>query len=315
MKFQIFKSSSLLTIPVLLLTLLGSPAASAQEHQGFASADEAVSALITALESDDLVRLGLLFGPGSEAVLSSGDAVADNTARKNFLASYKTKHSLVDEGDGFLVLQVGDDDWPLPIPLVERDGQWYLDGAAGVEELTFRRIGSNELGAIAVCRGFVDAQLEYAAQGHDGNEPGIFAAKLLSDPGQQNGLYWETAEDEPPSPAGPALAAAAEEGYRAAMGGKRTAYHGYYYRMLFAQGANAEGGAKEYFVDGVLAQGVALLAWPAGYRSSGVNSFMISHDGVVYEKDLGENTGENAESIQLFDPDDSWSIVEESPES
>ena len=231
------------------------------------------------------------------------------------MASYKTRHSLVDAGDGTLVLQVGDDEWPLPIPLVERDGQWYLDGAAGVEELTFRRIGGNELGAIAVCRGFVDAQLEYAAQGHDGNEPGIFAAKLLSDPGQHNGLYWESAEGESPSPAGPALAAAAEEGYRAALGGKRTAYHGYYYRMLFAQGANAEGGATEYFVDGYLTQGIALLAWPASYRSSGVKSFMINHDGVVYEKDLGENSGEIAESIRLFDPDDSWSIVEEAPES
>ena len=315
MNFKFFKCNLMLMVPVLLLVLLGASGAGAQEHRGFASADEAVTALIAALESDDLAQLGLLLGPGSEAVVSSGDAVADNTANENFVAAYKTRHSLVDAGDGALILQVGDDEWPLPIPLVERDGQWYLDGAAGVEELAFRRIGHNELGAIAVCRGFVDAQLEYAAQGHDGNEPGIFAAKLLSDPGQQNGLYWETAEGEPLSPAGPALAAAAEEGYRAAIGGKRTAYHGYYYRMLFAQGANAEGGTIEYFVDGYLTQGVALLAWPASYRSSGVKSFVINQDGLVYEKDLGDDTNAAADSIRVFDPDDSWSVVEDTPDS
>ena len=315
MNLKFFKCNSVLMVPVLLLVLLGASAVDAQEHRGFASADEAVTALIAALESDDLAQLGLLFGPGSEAVVSSGDSVADNTARENFVVSYKTQHSLVEEGDGTLILQVGDDDWPLPIPLVKRDAQWYFDGAAGVEELTYRRIGRNELGAIAVCRGFVDAQLEYAAQGHDGNEPGIFAAKLLSDPGQQNGLYWETAEGEPLSPAGPALAAAAEEGYRAAIGGKRTAYHGYYYRMLFAQGANAEGGAIEYFVDGYLTQGVALLAWPASYRSSGVKSFVINQDGLVYEKDLGDDTNAAADSIRVFDPDDSWSVVEDTPDS
>ncbi len=315
MNLKLFKCNSVLMVPMLLLVLLGASAADAQEHRGFASADEAVAALIAALESDDLAQLGLLFGPGSETAVSSGDPVADNTARENFVVSYKTQHALVEEGDGTLILQVGDDDWPLPIPLVKRDAQWYFDGAAGVEELTYRRIGRNELGAIAVCRGFVDAQLEYAAQGHDGNEPGIFAAKLLSDPGQQNGLYWKTTEGEPLSPAGPALAAAAEEGYRAAIGGKRTAYHGYYYRMLFAQGANAEGGAIEYFVDGYLTQGVALLAWPAGYRSSGVKSFLINQDGLVYEKDLGEDTNTVADSIQLFDPDDSWSVVEDMPGS
>ncbi len=191
----------------------------------------------------------------------------------------------------------------------QADGKWYVDGAAGADELIYRRIGRNELGAIAVCRGFVDAQIDYAAEGHDGNEPGIFAAKLRSDPGEHNGLYWPAAEGEPQSPIGEAVARAAAEGYRA-VAGKRKPYHGYYYRMLFAQGANANGGAAEYFQDGLLTGGVALLAWPANYEASGVMSFMINQEGVVYQKDLGEDTGTAVESIQDFDPDATWSVVE-----
>ena len=277
-------------------------AVSAQEHRGFASAEEAVTALVAVLESADRTALASILGPDSEGVVDSGDAVADAAAQEDFLERYKAKHALVADGDSGMILQVGENDWPLPIPLVVREGKWYFDGAAGVEEIAYRRIGRNELGAIAVCRGFVDAQIEYASQGHDGNEPGVYATKLLSDPGQQNGLYWPTAEGEPQSPAGPAVAEAAAEGYRATKG-KRTPYHGYYYRMLFAQGANADGGAMEYFVDGQLTQGVALLAWPADYGMSGVKSFMINHDGVVYEKDLGEETDATVESIELFDPD------------
>ena len=309
MKTLFTKGMSLRVAGAFLLVLLGASGASAQDQRAFASAEQAVSALVSALEKNDVAELGLLLGPGSEDILSSGDAVADASARADFLARYNAKHALVPEGDGAMVLQVGENDWPLPVPVVVRDGQWYLDGAAGAEEIVYRRIGRNELGAIAVCRGFVDAQLEYAAQGHDGNEPGLFAAKLLSEPGLQNGLYWPTAEGEPLSPAGPYVAEAAAEGYRAASGAGRRAYHGYYYRMLFAQGPNANGGAREYFVDGRLTQGVALIAWPADYGVSGVKSFMINHDGVVYEKDLGDDTGTVVESVQVFDPDSSWSIV------
>jgi hypothetical protein len=251
----------------------------------------------------------MLLGPGSEDIVSSGDEVADANARDDFLAQYKTRHSLEPEGADTMNLIVGDNDWPLPIPIVKVQGKWYLDGAAGADEIVYRRIGRNELGAIAVCRGFVDAQMEYAAMGHDGNKPGLFAAKLRSDPGTQNGLYWPTAEDEPPSPAGEAVARAAAEGYKAVTG-KRKPYHGYYYRMLFAQGDNASGGAKEYFVDGLLTQGVALLAWPADYETSGVMSFMVDDEGIVYQKDLGEDTATVAETIQVFDPDGSWAIVD-----
>jgi hypothetical protein len=294
----------------LLLLMLGAAPALAQEQQqqqrAFATAEQAVQALIVALEKDDVADLAVLLGPGSEEVLSSGDAVADQQGRLDFLALYQAQHKLQADGVGQMSLLVGEQDWPLPIPLVKRGEQWFLDGAAGADELIYRRVGRNELGAIAVCRGFVDAQFDYAAQGHDGNSPGLFASKLLSDAGQQNGLYWPTAAGAPLSPAGPRVAAASAEGYQVVSGGERKPYHGYYYRMLFAQGSHAQGGAVEYFVDGFLSQGVALLAWPADYGVSGVKSFLINLDGTVYQQDLGENTRQRVKAIDSFDPDSSW---------
>jgi len=305
---------SVRSLVVLLFAALCTAHASAQDPRAFASPEDAVTALITALEKNDVATLYMLLGPDSEGVVSSGDEVDDAIVREDFVALYKSKHSLEPEGDSTVNLLVGDSDWPLPIPIVKKGEKWYLDGAAGADEIVYRRIGRNELGAIAVCRGFVDAQMEYVVEGHDGNEPGIFAPKLRSDPGLHNGLYWPTAEGEPPSPAGEAVARAAAEGYKAVVG-KRKPYHGYYYRMLFAQGANANGGAKEYFEDGFLTHGVALLAWPADYATSGVMSFMVDEEGIVYQKDLGEDTASVAETIQEFDPDGSWSIVESQDDS
>jgi hypothetical protein len=294
---------------VALVLMLYANTAAAQQQTAFATADDAVAALIQALESNDAAMLGALLGPDSEDIFSSGDTVADANALADFLALYREGHALVAEGENAVVLQVGSNDWPLPVPIVKREGKWYLDGAAGVDEIVYRRIGRNELGAIAVCRGFVDAQMDYAAAGHDGNPPGLFAAKLRSDPGQQNGLFWPSAEGEPQSPVGPAVAKAAAEGYRSVTG-KRMPYHGYYYRMLFGQGPAANGGEAEYYVDGVLAQGVALLAWPAEYGVSGVMTFMVNHEGNAFQKDLGEETAIAADSIQVFDPDSTWSKVE-----
>lgn len=314
MKNLMGKGSGLPLILSALLLVLGAQLSRAQDHLSFATPEEAVSALIAALQSNDLVALGGLLGPGSEEIVSSGDEVADATGRADFVEDFQAKHKLVPEGEDTVILEVGENDWPLPIPIVKIDGKWKLDGAGGADELIYRRIGRNELGAIAVSRGFIDAQFEYAAEGHDGNEPGVFAAKLLSDPGQRNGLYWPTAEGEPPSPAGSSVARAAAEGYKAVTG-KRKPYHGYFYRFLFAQGENAQGGAAEYFVDGLLTQGIALLAWPADYGASGIMSFMINHDGVVYQKDFGEETPTEVEKIQVFDPDSSWSIVESDEDS
>jgi hypothetical protein len=309
MKTFLINSKACSHVLLGLLVSLGAFTVNAQTQTSFASAEEAVNALMVAIEKNDVPALGALLGSGSEDILSSGDEVADKTGRDSFLELYKAKHSLVAENDTTMILQVGENEWPLPIPVVKQDGKWLLDGAAGAEEIVYRRIGRNELGAIAFCNGFLDAQAEYASEGRDGNAPGIYATKLLSEPGKHDGLYWKTAEGEPASPAGDAVANATEEGYRAASGGSRTPYHGYYYRMLFAQGANAPGGALDYFAAGELTQGIALLAWPAEYGVSGVSSFMVSHDGVIYEKDLGENSSDEAEKIQKFDPDKTWTAV------
>ena len=176
----------------------------------------------------------------------------------------------------------------------------------GHEELVYRRIGRNELGAISVCRGFVDAEHEYAAESRDGDPAGIYALKLVSDAGMHNGLYWPTEDSDAPSPAGPFVASAAAEGYRA---GVRTPYHGYYYRLLYKQGEHASGGAREYFKNGLLTEGFAMLAWPAEYQVSGVMTFIVNQEGTVFQKDLGADTQRTVAAIAAFDPDDSWKPV------
>lgn len=281
-----------------------------QTDTGFETPEDAVSALVAALQKGDMAVLQGLLGPGSEQLLDSGDAVQDASDRADFLAAYAAKHALIDDGADRKVLVTGEDDWPMPIPIVKRDGRWHFDGEAGIDEIIYRRVGANELGAIDVCRGFVEAQLEYASEGRDGDPPGIYALKLISDEGLHNGLYWATEEGEPASPAGPFVAAAAEEGYRR-VEGERRPYHGYYYRMLYAQGPNANGGAREYFKDGLLTEGFALIAWPADYGSSGVQTFIVNQDGVVFQKDLGEDTATAVESIESFDPDSSWIAITE----
>jgi len=304
--------STMLRSMLLLLAsvVLASACAKKEDAQAsFGSAEDAVGAFVAALQKDDVPALRRLLGPETEELISSGDAVADQHARDWFLSAYNAKHSLEADGADKMSLVVGDDGWPMPIPIVKRDGRWYLDGAAGADELVYRRIGRNELGAIDVCRGFVAAQQEYAAEGRDGDPPGIYALKLISDEGMHNGLYWPTADDEPPSPAGPFVASAASEGYRRAEGSARTPYHGYYYRLLYRQGANANGAAREYFKDGLLTAGFALVAWPADYGASGVMTFIVNQDGVVFQKDLGDDTATAVEAIQAFDPDGSWTAV------
>jgi outer membrane murein-binding lipoprotein Lpp len=301
---------------ILGVALLAGCARKAEQDNAFSTPDEAVTAFVTALEKYDMPQLKALLGPASEALLQSSDPVQDKGDREQFLSAYKAKHSLADDGADRRILVVGNEDWPMPIPIVKRDGKWAFDGEAGIDELIYRRVGANELGAIDVCRGYVAAQVEYASEGRDGDSPGIYALKLLSDEGLHNGLYWPAAEGEPPSPAGPFVAAAASEGYRRASEGERHPYHGYYYRPLFAQGANANGGAREYFKDGLLTEGFALIAWPADYGASGVMTFIVNQDGVVFQKDLGEDTATAVQAIQAFDPDSSWVAIappEEAP--
>ncbi len=301
-------------VVAMLVTALATGCAPKPEaHTSFATAEEAVAALVAALENDDLAAIGKILGPGSDEVISSGDPVADKADRDAFVVSYREKHELVADGDGKRILQVGAADWPSPVPVVQRDGRWYLDGAEGADEVIYRRVGENELGAIAVARGFWEAQFDYAAEARDGNPAGVYAQKLLSDPDRQNGLYWPTAEGEPPSPAGPFVAAASAEGYRAGAEGQRVPYHGYYYRSLYGQGPSANGGARNYFTDGLLTDGFALIAWPADYGASGVMTFMVNQDGVVFEKDLGDDTAAIVEKIQDFDPDDTWQPLADVP--
>jgi hypothetical protein len=276
----------------------------ASDQKTFATPGEAVKALMAAVESNSQDELLEVFGPDAKDLVSSGDDIQDRNSRAAFVKSYKAKHAIIAEDPNTRVLQVGAKDWELPIPIILVDGRWRFDTAAGKQEIIYRRIGDNELGAIAVCRGTIAAQRDYAAEGHDGLSAGIYAGKLRSDPGKHNGLYWEAADGAPASPAGPFLAQAAEEGYQ-----KGDPYHGYYYRGLKAQGAAAPGGAKSYLVDGVLKGGVALIAYPAQYKVSGVMTFIIDRDGVVYQKDLGESTTEAAKAITEYNPDSSWAKV------
>ncbi len=293
-----------LTLTFAMCLLLSSAATSATEQKTFSSPAEAVKALMTAVESGDQDALLAVFGDDGKELISSGDAVQDKAGRDGFVKAYKTKHAIVTVDENTRLLQVGAKDWQMPIPIVQEGGNWRFDTAAGKQELIYRRIGDNELGAIAVCRGFIAAETDYAAVGHDGLPAGTYAQKLVSEQGKQNGLYWQTQEGEPPSPAGPFLAQAGEEGYQ-----KSDPYHGYYYRILKAQGPAAPGGAKSYLVDGQLKGGVALVAHPAQYKSSGVMTFIVNQDGIVYQKDLGENSSDLAKAMTDYNPDSSWKKV------
>jgi hypothetical protein len=274
----------------------------------FQTSEDAAAAFVAALDKRDNAELKRLLGPGTDELISSGDDVADNAARDTFVARYKEKHQIVSGGPSDAVLLVGEDDWPLPIPLRRDNGAWRFDGAAGADEIVARRIGANELRTIDVMRGYVDAQQDYAAESHDGVPKGAYAQKVKSDPGKHDGLFWEITGDEPPSPAGPGLAAAQAEGYSASKG-NRTPYHGYVFRALKSQGPHADGGAREYVVNGIQTGGFAAIATPDAYGASGIMTFIVNQDGVVYQRDLGDDTDKAAADIQSFDPDESWTAL------
>jgi hypothetical protein len=278
---------------------------SPQSEPRFSTPEQAASALVDALEHNNIEAVERLFGPDMKGLLSSGDDVADRIARERFLSRYHEKHQLVAGGPNDVVLQVGEDAWPLPIPMVRQDGYWSFDGGAGAEELVLRRIGRNELRAIQVMRGYVEAQQEYASTSRDGAPGGIYAQRVSSSPGKHDGLYWPTAIDEPPSPLGPLVAAATQEGYSTAEPSGHP-YHGYRYRMLFAQGPEAPGGARDYIVDGKLKEGFALLAYPEKYGASGIMTFMVNQDGIVWQRDLGKETSKLATAMRVFSPDRGW---------
>jgi len=283
----------------------GESAANADAQTSFATPDEAVAALVAAGEKADTTALQAMLGPDTAGLLSSGDPVQDQKERGGFLQRYAAYHELVVGDPDNLVLLVGEDRWPLSIPLVRRSGRWYWDGAAGTNELLVRRIGANELRTIDVMHGFVAAERDYGALAHDGTPAGAYTQRLVSSPGKHDGLYWESPPGQPPSPAGPGLAAANAEGY-AVSGTLANPYHGYLFRILTSQGPDAESGGRDYLVDGKLRNGFALLAYPSVYGASGVMTFMVNQDGVVWQRDLGADTAQAAAAITQFNPDPSW---------
>jgi hypothetical protein len=274
------------------------------KQRTFATPEEAVKAFVEALKSNDVKALEAILGPGSRDLVSSGDPVADKAVRERFLSRYGEKNRL-EVTEAKANLSLGNDDWPFAVPIVKKDGLWCFDAKAGKEEILARRIGQNELSAIQVCLAYVDAQREYVSKDRDGDGILEYAQKFGSDKGKKNGLFWMAKEGEEQSPLGPLAAVAYNQGYRR-KGENPQPFYGYYYRILTGQGKNAAGGAYDYMVKGNMIGGFALVAYPAKYASSGVMTFIVNHDGGVYQKDLGRNTEKTAQAMKRFDPDSTW---------
>jgi hypothetical protein len=275
----------------------------------FATTDEAGQALVAAAKSGDRDTILAIFGPSSEHVIFSGDAVQDKNIANNFSTEYDVMHRWRRMEDGSEILVVGADNFPFPIPLRKNEqGQWFFDTAAGKEEILNRRVGRNELATIDACKAAADAQHEYFSQIREGANARQYAQKFISDPGKQNGLYWNSAEGQPESPLGPLAAFATSEGY-SVKPDAHTPFNGYYFHMLEGQSGNAPGGARQYVKDGKMVGGFAFVAYPAQYGNSGVMTFMIDQDGVLLEKDLGPTTSETAAAMNEFDPAEGWTPV------
>jgi len=293
-----------LPIAAAILVLLAHPPADAQ--QLYKNPEDAVGALAEAAKAGDIKGVEAILGPGSRDILSSGDEVADRSTRETFLTAYEERHHVVTDKDRTILL-LGKDERRFPIPLVRQNEQWKFDVAAARDEILFRRIGRNELSAIQVCLAYVAAQDEYAALDPQKDGARGYAQRIVSSTSKKDGLYWPAQAGEQQSPLGELAAAAAAEGYK--VGTSPTPYHGYYYKILKAQGPKATGGAFDYVVRGNMIGGFALVAYPAIYRQSGVMTFLVNHEGTVFEKDLGPHTAEIAEQMTSFDPDDTWKKV------
>ncbi len=284
--------------------------AAAIKQKSFASAEEAVTAFIAAMKANDDNELLAILGPTAKELIFSGDPVMDKQRKERFVSSFDRKNSLSNEGDR-MVLVIGEQDWPFPIPLVKKGDLWFFDTKAGMEEILNRRIGENELNTIQVMLAIVDAQREYAMNDRDGDGIFEYADKFRSDPGKKNGLYWTTKEGEAPSPLGELVVQARAEGYtKAGSKSNPVPFHGYYFRLLKKQGKHATDGAFDYVVKGKQIGGFAVVAYPATYGNSGVMTFVVNHDGVVYEKDLGKETAKTAKAMTAYDPDKTWKKAE-----
>jgi Protein of unknown function (DUF2950) len=287
------------SVAVLLAGIAFSNISAAAQQAGqktFHSAAEASKALIAALKSDDQSQLMVILGPDAKDIVSSGDSAEDKTNRTEFVQKYERMHRLVMEPDGKTTLYIGAENWPTPIPLANKGKMWYFDTPAGKDEVLYRRIGRNELAVIQVCRELVDAEKEYYGQPHDGDSGNQYAQKLYSDPGKHNGLYWQASAGEGESPIGPMIASAAAE--------KPEPFHGYYFRILTGQ--KTSGGTQSYVDNGKMTKGFAFIAYPAEYRASGVMTFIVAQDGIVYERDLRRRTPEIAKTLTAYSRDASW---------
>lgn len=293
-----------LLVAALFSLAVSTPAACGAEEKAFTSPRAAVDALVAAVKGGSTDGIIAVLGPEGRNLASSGDPVADQLARERFKTAYDEAHEIKQESDTRAVLIVGKDEFPFPIPIVAEGEGWRFDTAAGAEEILDRRIGENELSAIEVMRAYVDAQREYAEADHDGKGP-QYARRLSSSEGKRDGLYWVAAEGEAESPLGPLIAEARAEGYKKRSDAP-TPYHGYLFRILTAQGKNATRGARDYVVGGRMIGGFGLVAAPAEYGNSGVMTFIVNQDGVVFQKDLGPETTRISSQMSVFDPDKTW---------
>jgi hypothetical protein len=287
------------------------PADSAAQQKGqktFSSPEEATKAFVAAAQTNDEKAMLDILGPDGKEIVSSGDETEDAENHANFARKYEEMHRFVKEPDGSVVLYIGAENWPTPIPLAMKRSLWFFYTEAGKKEILFRRIGRNEYSAIGVSQGLVAAQKEYYAMQH--NE---YAKQVYSNEGRHNGLYWKASDGEPQSPIGPLVASAVAEGYAKDKAGPPTPYRGYLFRVLTHQGKGARDGAKSYIVNGKMTEGFAFVAYPAEYRSSGVMTFIVNQDGVVYQKDLGKKTEALGKAMQEYNPDSSWGKAEEEP--
>lgn len=299
--------SLLLSVLVVLASGVSAMAASGKNTQkSFSSPDEAVKSLLHAVRNNDTKELLAILGPGSKEIVSSGDPVDDKAVRERFLRLFDEKNSIEGADTGKAIIIVGSEESRFPIPLVKKGKAWRFDTAAGKEEIVNRRIGRNELEVIEVLRAYVDAQREYASTDWEGDGNWEYAQKIRSTPGKKDGLYWSTKEGEPESPLGPLAAEAAREGYSK----EHTALHGYYFKILKGQGKDANGGAFDYVVNGKMILGFAMVAYPAQWGTSGIMTFIVNQNGIVYQKNMGKNSARIAAAMKNFNPDKSWKRVE-----
>jgi hypothetical protein len=309
-KFHSTNFPKVIAVAILLTACFATRSMAQQSGQKtFLSPEDASNALFTAVQGNDESAILAILGPDGQRIVSSGDDAEDATDRANFVQKYQEMHRFVKEPDGTTTLYIGAENWPTPIPLVNAANSWYFDTEAGKKEILYRRVGENELSTIRVCQELVAAEKEYYS-----TQQNVYAEKIFSDEGHQNGLYWKVADGAPQSPIGPLVAAAVVEGYAKNQNGGPTPYHGYYFRILTRQGNAAPGGPKSYIVDGKMTGGFAFVAYPAAYRSSGVMTFIVGQDGVVYEKDFGGDTADLARAIKEYNPGSGWQKDEDQQE-